>query len=30
LQSILKPGAERAREIASKTLADVYVALGIR
>ena len=30
LQSILKPGAERAREIAAKTLADVYVALGIR
>ncbi|MEQ1763148.1 MAG: tryptophan--tRNA ligase [Pyrinomonadaceae bacterium] len=30
LQSILRPGAERAREIAAKTLADVYVALGIR
>jgi len=30
LQSILKPGAERARGIAAKTLADVYVALGIR
>jgi tryptophanyl-tRNA synthetase len=30
LNLILKPGAERAREIAAKTLADVYVALGIR
>jgi tryptophanyl-tRNA synthetase len=30
LQSILKPGADRAREIAAKTLNDVYIALGIR
>ncbi|MEO5859918.1 MAG: tryptophan--tRNA ligase [Pyrinomonadaceae bacterium] len=29
LRSILQPGGERAREIASKTLGDVYVALGI-
>ena len=30
LQSILKTGADRAREIAAETLKDVYVRLGIR
>ena len=30
LLRILKPGAERAREIARKTLSDVYAAMGIR
>lgn len=30
LLRILKPGAERAREIARKTLSDVYGAMGIR
>lgn len=30
LLRILKPGAERAREIAQKTLSDVYAAMGIR
>lgn len=30
LQSILKTGADRAREIASETLKDVYTKLGIR
>jgi tryptophanyl-tRNA synthetase len=30
LLSILKPGAETAREIAGKTLSDVYSAMGIR
>lgn len=29
VKSILQPGGERAREIAGKTLGDVYVALGI-
>lgn len=30
LLGILKPGAEKAREIAGKTLSDVYSAMGIR
>jgi tryptophanyl-tRNA synthetase len=30
LLSILKPGAEKARSIAGKTLSDVYSAMGIR
>ena len=30
LLRILKPGAGRAREIARKTLSDVYAAMGIR
>ena len=30
LLSILQPGAERARQIAAKTLSDVYKAMGIR
>jgi tryptophanyl-tRNA synthetase len=29
LEAILKPGAEKAREVASKTLADVYTKIGI-